>query len=229
MNGQRRHRSRTRETVPGVAIELLPASQTIPERNGSWIREARPINIATRARDVATHCGEALHISTLEQSRTYEYEIPNQTWAKTGTPSPPREVSALSSAAPYPSENAEPPLPEAVPDWRVAVNLERTEDPGMRNRIMNILDKHANMWDDSLGETKEKCHALSLHPDAEPHHKMPRRTGPGIRTRVFEEIPRMLHAGVIEHATSEWSWPVVLVSKKDGTLRFCTLIVGAHI
>ena len=82
-----------------------------------------PINNVTPDREVATHCGEVIHIDTLEQCGNHECEIPNPTWADTRNPSPPPEVTALAAAAPYPSEKAKPPLPEAVPDWRNAVNL----------------------------------------------------------------------------------------------------------
>ena len=147
--------------------------------------------------------------------------MPNPTWADTRNPSPALEVTALAAAAPYPSEKAEPPLTEAVPNWRNAVNLEHAGDPELRNRIMNMLDKHSNMWDGSLDEIKATSHRLALEPGASPHREMPRRTGPGMRKRIAEEIQKMLHAGVIEPATSEWASPVVLVSKKDGSLRFC--------
>ena len=180
-----------------------------------------PFNILTRYWEVAAHCGEVLHINNLEQRETDEYEIPNTTWADTTNPSPPREVTALAAAAPYPSEKAERPLPEAVPGWPNAVNLEHVGDPEMRNRITNMLDKHANMWYGSLGEIKAISHRLPLEPGARPHCDMPQRTGPGTRKRIAEEILKMLHAGVIETATSEWGSPVVLVSKKDGSLRFC--------
>ena len=91
----------------------------------------------------------------------------------------------------------------------------------MRNRIMNMLDKHANMWDCSLGETKATSHRLALEPGARPYREMLQRTGPGMRKRIAEDIQKMLHAGVLEPATSEWASPVVLVSKKVGGLRFC--------
>ena len=180
-----------------------------------------PVNIVTPDREVASHCGEVLHIDTLEQCGTHEYEVTNPTWADTRDPSPPLEMTALAAAAPNPSEKAEPPLPESVPDWRNAVNLEHIGDPEMRIRIMIMLDKHANMWDGSLGEIKATSNRLALEPGARPHREMPRRTGHGMRKRIAEEIRKMLHAGVMEPGTGEWAWPVVLVSKKDGSLGFC--------
>jgi hypothetical protein len=36
-----------------------------------------------------------------------------------------------------------------------------------------------------------------------------------------EEVEKMLQAGVIRESQSSWSWPIVLVTKKDGSVRFC--------
>ena len=41
------------------------------------------------------------------------------------------------------------------------------------------------------------------------------------RETVQREIEEMLEAGIIEPSQSEWSAPIVLVKKKDGTLRLC--------
>ena len=42
-----------------------------------------------------------------------------------------------------------------------------------------------------------------------------------MRDGTAAEIRKMLDAGVIEPATSEWASRIVLVPKKDGSLRFC--------
>ena len=41
------------------------------------------------------------------------------------------------------------------------------------------------------------------------------------RDTVKKEIAEMLELDVTEPSTSEWSAPIVLVKKKDGTIRFC--------
>ncbi len=48
-------------------------------------------------------------------------------------------------------------------------------------------------------------------------YRVPERLLPSLKAEVEE----MLALGVIERSSSEWSNPVVLVPKKDGTMRFC--------
>lgn len=48
-------------------------------------------------------------------------------------------------------------------------------------------------------------------------YRVPERLLPHLKAEVEE----MLAMGVIERSTSEWSNPIVLVPKKDGTMRFC--------
>lgn len=38
---------------------------------------------------------------------------------------------------------------------------------------------------------------------------------------VYQDLQEMEPKGITEPSTSEWAAPIVLVEKKDGTLRFC--------
>lgn len=49
---------------------------------------------------------------------------------------------------------------------------------------------------------------------------MPYLKGPVMREMVAKEVHKMLNAGVIEPASTDWASPVVLVPEKDGSLRF---------
>lgn len=113
------------------------------------------------------------------------------------------------------------PTPHPSPAWETGVDLGHVPDAALRSTIMEMLRKHAKMWDGSLGSINVTEHRIDLEPGTRPMRSMPYRQGPARRAVVRDQIDTMLRAGVIEPATAEWASPVVLVPKKDRTLRFC--------
>ena len=84
-----------------------------------------------------------------------------------------------------------------------------------------MLSKHRDMWRPGhLGEITATEHRIELAPVTTPIRQAPYRQSHRGRDVQAEEITKILEAGVIEPATSEWASPVVLVPKKDGSLRF---------
>jgi hypothetical protein len=77
------------------------------------------------------------------------------------------------------------------------------------------------MWDGRLGQVHTTAHRIQLNPGAKPAYSQPYRSGAKAREAESVEINRMLRAGVIETATSEWASPVILVPKPDKSMRFC--------
>ena len=54
-----------------------------------------------------------------------------------------------------------------------------------------------------------------------PIKQRPRQEPLGMRNIIKEELQKMEEQGVIEPSNSPLASPVVLVKKKDGTMRFC--------
>ena len=72
----------------------------------------------------------------------------------------------------------------------------------------------------ALGHTGMVQH--QIHTDGHPPIKQrPRREPLGMQDVVKEELIKMEAQGIIEPSNSPWASPVVLVKKKDGTIRFC--------
>ena len=85
-----------------------------------------------------------------------------------------------------------------------------------------MLETHQDMWTSGgLAEISATEHRIDLEPGTKPTRSMPYRQGPAMREKAIAEIRKMLDAGVIEPATSEWASPIVLVPKKSRSLRFC--------
>ena len=68
------------------------------------------------------------------------------------------------------------------------------------------------------------CRATECHIDTGDYQpiKLPyRRTPPAIREAVSAKIENFRQRGIIQDSVSPWSSPVVVVKKKDGSLRIC--------
>jgi transposase InsO family protein len=73
---------------------------------------------------------------------------------------------------------------------------------------------------EDLGQTnvvKHKIHTGTAVPVKQP----PRRVPIAKQDEAAQEVKRMLQSGIIEPSKSPWASPVVLVKKKDGSLRYC--------
>lgn len=57
--------------------------------------------------------------------------------------------------------------------------------------------------------------------EAQPIRQPPRRLPMAKQQEVKELVDKMLSEGIIEQSSSPWSAPVVLVTKRDGSTRFC--------
>ena len=74
--------------------------------------------------------------------------------------------------------------------------------------------------DSELGRTSLVQHVIDTG-DATPIKQMPYRTSPEGKQEIDRQVNNMLEHGIVQESVSAWSLPVVLVKKKDGSMRFC--------
>ena len=90
-------------------------------------------------------------------------------------------------------------------------------------QFRKFLTKHAKVFaanDADLGRTNLVEHHIDTG-GAAPIRQAPRRIPIAQQSECDREVRTMLEQGVIEPGQSPWASPVVLVRKKDGSLRFC--------
>ena len=74
--------------------------------------------------------------------------------------------------------------------------------------------------DTELGEAKGVEHVIDTG-DSQPMRQLPRRVPFALRKEISRMVQEMLDGDIVQESASPWASPVVLVKKKDGTLRFC--------
>ena len=89
--------------------------------------------------------------------------------------------------------------------------------------VAQLLEKYQDVFmkpDEKLRGTELVKHKIDVG-NTNPIKQPPRRTPFHQKQLVEEEIEKMLADDIIEPAEGPWASPVVLVRKKDGSVRFC--------
>ena len=112
-------------------------------------------------------------------------------------------------------------IPEHLEDlWeRSSVHLKKEETESLKQLLVNYADVFSKSPGD-LGRTDRVQHRIDVG-NAIPVRQPPRRLPIGKRETEKNEIAKMLERGVIEPSISPWSSCAVILTKKDGTPRFC--------
>ena len=87
----------------------------------------------------------------------------------------------------------------------------------------NLLKRHQEQFmvnGNKLGKTNIVKHHINMN-DHLPIKQQPRREPFGMQNVIKEELHKMEEKGIIKSSNSTWASPIVLVRKKDGSIRFC--------
>ena len=93
------------------------------------------------------------------------------------------------------------------------------EEKGIINKFL-LHHKEAFSLHGELGHYDEKLFRIDTG-DATPIRCMPRPVPHHKKVEIDKQIDDMLAKGLIQPTDSEWASPVLMVKKKDGSLRFC--------
>ena len=90
-----------------------------------------------------------------------------------------------------------------------------------REQLQNLLQQFQCLFRATPG-TLTTNYRFPIHTTSNsPIHLPPYRQGPKAREVIEKNIQNLLDQGLIRPSTSPWSSPVVLVPKKNGTMRMC--------
>ena len=105
---------------------------------------------------------------------------------------------------------------------QIAKLTSHVQNPNQRQRLEKILWKYGKLFDlrvpSIIKATVQHAIETGTHP---PVHTPPYRVSYKDEQMQRQEIEKLLKQGIIEESTSPWSSPIVLVRKKDGSVRFC--------
>ena len=100
----------------------------------------------------------------------------------------------------------------------VQINSELTGK--QKEQLTDLLQEFSDVFADVPGRTDLIQHDFSVKDGIKPVQMKPYRVPKALESEVQKELTKMLENGVISR-TSKWASPMVLVTKKDKTIRTC--------
>ena len=103
------------------------------------------------------------------------------------------------------------------------INRPTQLDQKQTQELLDFISDHHMVFSlDDLERGETNLADMEIHTgDEAPRRVAARRMPFAVQQEVARQLCNMQEAGVIEPSSSPWSSPVVMVRKKDGTLRFC--------
>ena len=89
-------------------------------------------------------------------------------------------------------------------------------------KLLNILVRYSHLFAEDISQLQRATNVKHYIDTGEhpPIRSMPYRTSYKEKEIIENEVKKMLDSGLIKESKSPWSSPIVLVPKKDGTIRF---------
>ena len=116
---------------------------------------------------------------------------------------------------------------DEIPLWREDPDSDKDQsvisdqlDEEQREQLQTLLSDFGDVLSNEPGRMTITEHNIKTG-DANPKRLQPYHLPHAYRDRVRKNLQDMEESGIIEPSMSEWAAPIVLVKKKDGTLRFC--------
>ena len=109
-------------------------------------------------------------------------------------------------------------------DWMHVIRLDWQQiNYAFSSGLQELLNKHADVFQDGLGTFKGRKARIEVEPDAKPRYCKARTVPFALRQKVEAEIERLVAEGTLEPVThSAWATPVVAVLKSDQkSVRLC--------